>query len=394
MNAETKEQNIAQSEFPNLAAIIYVFGINKSLWGIIGKMLTDEGTGILLSLAEIVNDWELKPRHWEFLELRSGFTKKHSYDEIAQSVGGIGRARVQQVLKKTLKRLEEGLYRVVPFLTLLEVHFSSLWPSADTCTSINSAIYAQQDVLAEIGWEPMQGADVRRLLLALRSLTNAGMLTIPSKLPELSYFACTIVPEVLKNPRIAARIAAQEEAENYRWTYERVVEAVLENADEPMHYTDIANKAQEMHIRSDINLKAIHNILLAKPDKFALVGQGTYGLTARGFVSVDNYVNIIADGLKESGHTLTMNEISYYVNLKRPIKPSSLQMTLDLHPRFYRTSNKTYGLRAWLPPREKQTLRTSTWLVEDADSIRRLEKALERGYDVDTIVASDKSLPA
>ena len=42
-------------------------------------------------------------------------------------------------------------------------------------------------------------------------------------------------------------------------------------------------------------------------------------------------------------------------------------MLLDMYPRFYKSLENTYGLRAWLSPREKQTLRTPEWLVESLD---------------------------
>ena len=64
-------------------------------------------------------------------------------------------------------------------------------------------------------------------------------------------------------------------------------------------------------------------------------------------------------------------------------------MSLDMQPRFYKSLEKTYGLRVWLPPREKQTLRTPEWLVEESDSFKRLEQAIKRGYDVVNMIQAD-----
>ena len=158
----------------------------------------------------------------------------------------------------------------------------------------------------------------------------------------------------------------------------------------PLHYKEIADRADEMGVRSDLSLKGVNNVLFAKPDKFAYVGQGTYGLKAWGMASVDSYVNIIVEALKASGQVMTLNEVSFYVNNKRAIKPHSLQLTLDMNVRFYRTAAKTYGLRSWLSPPEKQTLRTPVWLVEAPASYERVEKALERGYNVEALVSSDE----
>lgn len=64
-------------------------------------------------------------------------------------------------------------------------------------------------------------------------------------------------------------------------------------------------------------------------------------------------------------------------------------MYLDMHPRFYKSINGTYGLRTWLPPREKQNLRTPEWLVEDSKSFERVERSKQRGYDVEGIIETD-----
>ena len=74
----------------------------------------------------------------------------------------------------------------------------------------------------------------------------------------------------------------------------------------------------------------------------------------------------------------------------REIEKSSLVMFLDLNPRFYKSTSNTYGLRAWLPPRHKQTLLTPSYLLEDPKSFERVQKAVERGYEVDEIVNRDK----
>jgi len=64
-------------------------------------------------------------------------------------------------------------------------------------------------------------------------------------------------------------------------------------------------------------------------------------------------------------------------------------MLLDMYPRFYKSLENTYGLRAWLAPREKQTLRTSESLVESLDSYERLVQAGQRGYDVESMIQLD-----
>ena len=66
-------------------------------------------------------------------------------------------------------------------------------------------------------------------------------------------------------------------------------------------------------------------------------------------------------------------------------------MTLDMNPRFYFSQEGTYGLRAWLRVREKQTLRTPEWQVETFQSYERVERAMERGDDIDMIMSQDRT---
>jgi hypothetical protein len=78
--------------------------------------------------------------------------------------------------------------------------------------------------------------------------------------------------------------------------------------------------------------------------------------------------------LSDAGHPMGFGEIQALVSATRPIKRGSLQMYLDLDPRFYKSIQGAYGLRSWLPPRERQTLGTPDWQVEDRKSYQRILK--------------------
>lgn len=375
-------------DFSRLSAIISVFGINSAIWQAVDDYLVAENPEQPINLGVLISEWGVKERQWEVLEMRSGFVKYHTYDEIGES-WGVGRARAQQVGQKALVRLEKGLYQMLPLFVDLEAIVDDLWPVRERNKSVNSAVFVQQDALLSIGWEQAEGSEIRNLLLALRSLVNAKLNEVTDKLPKLSYFACSLSPLIIKHPRIAEEITVADAIQNPRWTYEVLVETILKEAGRPLHYKEIAERADIMKVRSEISLKGVHNVLYIKDDKFACVGQGTYGLVAWGLTSVDAYNDIIAEAMKNTTVPLTLSEITFYVSGRREINPKSLQMTLDLHPRFYRTVMGTYGLRSRLPAREKQTLRTPHWLIEAPSSFERLEKATERGYDVDALVARD-----
>jgi hypothetical protein len=176
-----------------------------------------------------------------------------------------------------------------------------------------------------------------------------------------------------------------------KWTYPELAERVLRDAGEPLHFSVIAQRAEALSFKTYVSVGGVHNALVSDRDRFAFVGPGTFGLTEWGLDSVGKYPDLIAGLLQERGSTLTSGEILAGVTARRPIKQQSLWMFLEMHPRFYRSVEGEYGLRAWLPPRERQTLRTPSWQVEEASSYERVEKAAERGYDVEAIVAKDRT---
>jgi hypothetical protein len=82
------------------------------------------------------------------------------------------------------------------------------------------------------------------------------------------------------------------------------------------------------------------------------------------------------------------------VSAIRPMKASSLRMMLNLHIRFYKSIQNTYGLRGWLPKEEEaQKIPHPDWLGEAPQSRKRVERARAKGMDVKKIVAQDRLQP-
>ena len=248
-------------------------------------------------------------------------------------------------------------------------------------------------MLVRAGWERPEREEIKRLLIALRAVVDDGS-NIPEKLwPRLSFVACALSPPILKHTKVAEELGRKQkrEKEQHRiWKYDELAEAVLKEANTPLHWSEIADRAEKMGHRRSFNATGLYNALLRDKDKYAHIGPGTYGLTAWGLTSVDLYPDIIADILKESEKPLSYGDILQRVSKIRPIKKQSLQMSLDMQPRFYCSLEGSYGLRAWLLPREKQTLRTPKWQVESSDSFERLANAEARGYDISNMLEKDK----
>jgi hypothetical protein len=163
----------------------------------------------------------------------------------------------------------------------------------------------------------------------------------------------------------------------------------LEKEKQPLHWNEIAKRALKYGRKEIFNSTGLYNALIAHKDLFVRVGQGIYGLSDWGYEEVSTYVDIIASVLKKEEKAMSIGKIYTNVCEQRQIKRSSLIMYLYLHPRFYRSVNKMYGLRAWLPPREKQSLLTPKWLVEDIKSFERVDGARKRGYIVENIILQD-----
>lgn len=158
---------------------------------------------------------------------------------------------------------------------------------------------------------------------------------------------------------------------------------------QPLHWRAIVERAEALGRKANITPGALLNAMQAKIDIFVRVASGTYGLREWGGKEKQPNTAIVARFLGTRTRPATYNEIFQEVGIPERMKSHSLKMSLDMHPRYYRSIENEYGLRAWLPPREMQRLSTPRWKVEAVDSFARVARAQARGYDVDAIVLRD-----
>jgi hypothetical protein len=212
---------------------------------------------------------------------------------------------------------------------------------------------------------------------------------IDDKWKVFALLACLVEPPVMKNEEVN-KIFEEQYIKNKKVTYEQLAHEVLAIAKTPLHWREIAEKSYALDKRESFDTRAIYHSLLRCEDMFVRVGQGTYGLKEWGGKTPDTFPDIIESILKQENRSLPIDALFSKVAILRPVKLPSLIMTMEMHHRFYKSINDTYGLREWLPAREKQNLRTPEWLIETAKSFTRVAKAKSRGYLVDQFASGDE----
>jgi hypothetical protein len=341
---------------------------------------------MLKSLAQIYNKLRFDPRLWQVLEMR--VDKLITLEDIGKSFG-ITRERVRQIERRAWVQFTNHSITVTPLLDLLErnIQLRSAGKN-ELISNILGVLHENQYVANE--------TEVQKLILLTRALVFLDpeinrKSFVERRWPRFSYLTCKLKPPVVRHYRTANAVK-REKKRNKKITYKEMAFQILTSEGAPLHWSEIAKRAYHLRHRESFNSTALYNALVNFPKLFVRVNPGTYALVEWGYNQVDTYADIIALIMKSFKKALSAEAIYHKVNEIRPVKQATLTMSLEMHPRFYKSLEKTYGLRVWLPPREKQTLRTPEWLVEDSTSYKRLEQASQRGYNINSMIQVDLDL--
>ena len=324
------------------------------------------------------------PRFWQVLEMR--LDKSMTLAEIGCHFG-VTRERIRQIEKRAWKQFVSYPRLVTPVFDLVEknVKVKNTYDRRELISHVLEVLRDGQFVGSEV--------EVGYLVLWVRALVfldaddqTAGM--VERRWPRLSFLACKLDPVVSQHVR-AYNYYKQEKEKKRKFSYKELALKILEEEGKPLHWKEIADRAYHFGHRDSFNSTAVYNSLLNHRKLFVRVNAGTYALAQWGVDEVKYYQDIIAFVLHEEGRALPYESIYHRVNEKRQIKRTTLTMLLDMYPRFYKSLENTYGLRIWLAPREKQTLRTPKCLAESLDSYERLVQASQRGYDIASILQLD-----
>lgn len=356
------------------------------------RLATTRRLSLPLDLGPRLDALGLSEREWHALGVRVGLGRRQTLEEAGEELG-VTRERVRQIQRGATAQIQSRLAQVELALDVLEQADSGLWNPFDSQDPTGVALRAVQRILVTAGWLKPRKGDTRRLIVISRALGDARLDGPQGRWPSLLFAACGLPPTIKRHVGVRAEIERRQRDERERarvWSYEELIHAVLEGTGCPMHWRDIAERADQLGHRRNFSGSSLFNVVTSGAETLVRVAPGTYGLASWGLEPVVDYIDIIASVLKQFGEAVPFSIIRQRVNAVRTIKDTSLKLNLDLHPRFYRSVEGTYGLRVWLPPREKQTLRTARSLIEDVSSARRIDRAKEKGYDIDSIVAEDK----
>ena len=321
----------------------------------------------------VLADLRIAERDWVVLEFRNGLSTRHTLEEVGQELGRT-RERARQIQARAEQRIGvayrqgrfDGVFAILE-IALQHAPSGIVEPSA-LLTRIRVGLKGQ---LPE-----MSSAISKQVVALIRTLVSMQEAGFNRRWPILSYQAAVGNPPMQEHPRVAneMRAASTDHAlANRRWTYAELAEGVLDAAGEPLHWREVARRADELGRRKSFSNSALANALFGHPDTFVREATGTYGLRRWGHKEAPYYPDLISSILISIGHPTSIGDIGHRVNQTRPIKPQSLQMFLDLHSRFYCSITGLYGLREWLSHEDRQTLRTPGEFVEARGSKGRLD---------------------
>jgi len=342
------------------------------------------------NLEQVLSRLQIGNRGWTVLHNRSGLTVRQTLEQVGRSFE-VTRERVRQIEKQARNRLRNGTLVLAEVGTVLEENNEDLGAPFSTTNTRTSILRRIEKVLVSGGFEPSEVAVRYRLVVALR----AGEIHFRKEWPNTCFLVCSLSPAIEGNPRVHSALEREREARREserRWSYAELAVLVLEEEGAPMHWGDIVDRAERLGKRASISPTSFFNALGYKKHRFVRVGSGTYGLSTWGMTERLSNVDLTSIYLQERKRPASFGEIYQHVGAPVNMKINSVKMSLDLNPRFYESIDGEYGLRAWLPPREKQTLRTPRWQIETPESFARVMRAEARGYDIASILARDRDL--
>ncbi|CAN5651737.1 hypothetical protein BH23CHL5_BH23CHL5_27520 [soil metagenome] len=334
---------------------------------------------------------KLTDRQLEVLRLRYGFPERRTLESVGSSLN-VTRERVRQIEVQARNRAAVLTGSVQGAQVLDE--FESLLQDFELRELGEFSIAALRELLggtdAEGGMVQEKREEIDNFVVLIRALVadDRNRPELVDRWRMATFSMCSIEPQIEQHPEVAAQRELLRH-ESRRWSYEELAVEVLRDAGEPLHWAEIATRARAMNKRIGVHDQSVLNMMIAKSMIFARTDAGTYGLREAGHADVEFYADLIARVLGEAGRPLTASQIYIRVAEYRSGNEGSIKLFLDTHPRFFRSIDQQYGLRAWLRKRGRAEKPEADGLIEDPKSARRVARAVSKGSDVKRMVDAD-----
>ncbi|HEY60537.1 MAG TPA: hypothetical protein G4N92_07645 [Anaerolineae bacterium] len=336
-------------------------------------------------IENLISSFRISERNWEIIKLRS---VGNTY-QIISEVFGVSRERIRQIIQCEIRKINNKIFSVIKFFDFLEEYLIPKIKTIEFSLNYFESIKTFTNLLSQIIGSDISESLCIKIILILRILPLMKNIKYLKKWQRISYFACSIHPIIIEHPLVKKQYIGRKK-EKKKLSYTQLAYKVLSESTKPLHWQVIARKADKTGRRKSFNASGLYNALQSHKDVFVRVNQGAYGLKEWGLYEAEYFPEIIAKILKRGKFPLPLGKILFEVNKVRQMKRTSLILSLDLHPRFYKSINNTFGLRAWLEERYKQNLLTPDDFIEESKSYQRIEKAKSRGYNVEEIISLDK----
>jgi transcriptional regulator with XRE-family HTH domain len=192
-------------------------------------------------------------RGWEVLESRVGLGESLTLQEIA-GLAGVSRARIGQIDLGSRNKLAKHLGIIAPAFDSIERW--NLGAPDQAGQSQDEALLPVRSALIRDGWHSVTSNSVLRLVLILRALIDRGHTWITVRWPQISFYACRLSPAIRAHPEVNIEIQREESEERDRnriWSYGELAEAVLDKHGAPLHWRDMADRAEKLGHRSSFS---------------------------------------------------------------------------------------------------------------------------------------------
>lgn len=307
--------------------------------------------------------------------------ESQTLEEIGESFG-VTRERIRQIQMKSLKKMKHPITLArKPLVELIE---KVLFRNAGILSAEEADIQIPKelggitddgssvlDLLCELDW--LQSCKIGDITIYAPKFENVSLEKLSEKIinlvktdsigidnmeivKKIDYFRkikdkrfdpykfiiryCEIDPRIEEigsiptQPEIPVRHYASGHFAKKGWVV--LMTRVLEEEQTPLHFTEIANKVNDLLGSSsrELDVRRAHSILIDS-DVFAHSGiHGTYGLTAWG-LRKETTSELVDECLKKAGFPLHWKQVYNYVSKYKDSKPGSIVSILESRPHRY-----------------------------------------------------------